>query len=194
MTDTTVKFGLLVSMFQAMLRDRTAAKKRKRFRTFLDRVYTGREYFSAVRLILPGLDRERGTYGLKESTLATCVVDALGLAKDSPDALRLVNWRKGGARSGANAGNFALIAAEVSFSLQTLFCAVLRIPSARNLESFRGLCPNVAGKYGLNGCFTSYLRRIIHCAHMVTCPFCQCFPPRFKLVFFELILEIFNGS
>ncbi|WOK95000.1 DNA ligase 4 isoform X2 [Canna indica] len=113
MTDTTVRFGLLVSMFQAMLRDRTAAKKRKRFRTFLDRVYTGREYFSAVRLILPGLDRERGTYGLKESTLATCLVEALGLAKDSPDAIRLVNWRKGGSRSGANAGNFALVSAEV---------------------------------------------------------------------------------
>ncbi|RWV82574.1 hypothetical protein GW17_00055912 [Ensete ventricosum] len=145
MTDATVKFGLLVSMFQAMLRDRTAAKKRKRFRTFLDRVYTGREFFSAVRLILPGLDRERGTYGLKESALATCVVDALGLAKDSPDALRLVNWRKGGARSGANAGNFALIAAEVSFSLQTLFCAVLRIRPPEILNHFVAFVPMSLG-------------------------------------------------
>ena len=113
MSDATVRFGLLVSMFQAMLRDRSAAKKRKRFRTFLDRVYTDRDYFSAVRLILPSLDRERGTYGLKESALANCLVDALGIAKDSDDALRLVNWRKGGARAGVNAGNFALIAAEV---------------------------------------------------------------------------------
>ncbi|THU64605.1 hypothetical protein C4D60_Mb01t28220 [Musa balbisiana] len=133
MTDTTVKFGLLVSMFQAMLRDRTAAKKRKRFRTFLDRVYTDREYFSAVRLILPGLDRERGTYGLKESTLATCVVDALGLAKDSPDALRLVNWRKGGSRSGANAGNFALIAAEVLQCRQGMVSGGLTIRELNNL-------------------------------------------------------------
>ncbi|KAG1326863.1 DNA ligase 4 [Cocos nucifera] len=100
-------------MFEAMARDRLAAKKRKRFRTLLDRVYTGRDYFSAVRLILPALDRERGSYGLKESALAAALVDALGLAKDSPDALRLINWRKGGARSGANAGNFALVAAEV---------------------------------------------------------------------------------
>ncbi|KAG1326864.1 putative DNA ligase 4 [Cocos nucifera] len=99
-------------MFEAMARDRLAAKKRKRFRTLLDRVYTGRDYFSAVRLILPALDRERGSYGLKESALAAALVDALGLAKDSPDALRLINWRKGGARSGANAGNFALVAAE----------------------------------------------------------------------------------
>ncbi|KAJ6808321.1 DNA ligase 4 [Iris pallida] len=114
MSDSTVRFGLLVSMFQAMLRDRSAAKKRKRFRTFLDRAYTGQDYFGAVRLLLPSLDRERGSYGLKESTLATCLVDALGIARDSEDALRLVNWRKGGARTGANAGNFSLVAAEVA--------------------------------------------------------------------------------
>ncbi|XP_073003706.1 putative DNA ligase 4 [Typha latifolia] len=113
MTDATIRFGLLVSMFQAMLRDRSAAKKRKRLRTFLDLVYTGQEFFSAIRLVLPSLDRERASYGLKESVLATCLVDALGLAKDSPDALRLVNWRRGGSRAGANAGNFALVAAEV---------------------------------------------------------------------------------
>ncbi|PKA52879.1 Putative DNA ligase 4 [Apostasia shenzhenica] len=113
MTEETVRFGLLCSMFQAMARDRSAAKKRKRFRTFLDRVYTGRDYFSAVRLILPGLDRDRGTYGLKESALAVALVDALGISRDSDDALRLINWRKGGARTGANAGNFALVAADI---------------------------------------------------------------------------------
>lgn len=46
--------------------------------------------------------------------LATCLVDALGMARDSEDALRLFNWRKGGsARAGPNAGNFSLIAREV---------------------------------------------------------------------------------
>ncbi|XP_020583982.1 putative DNA ligase 4 [Phalaenopsis equestris] len=113
MTDSTVRFGLLCSMFEAMVRDRSAAKKRKRFRTFLDLVYTGRDFFSAIRLILPSLDRERGTYGLKESALAAALVDALGISKDSEDALRLINWRKGGARTGANAGNFALVAADI---------------------------------------------------------------------------------
>ncbi|KAK1289637.1 DNA ligase 4 [Acorus calamus] len=112
MSDETVRFGVLCSMYQAILRDRTSAKKRKRFRTFLDKVYPSRDYFSAVRLILPSLDRERGTYGLKESTLAVCLVDALGIARDSEDALRLINWRKGGSRAGANAGNFALVAYE----------------------------------------------------------------------------------
>uniref|UniRef100_A0A0E0DI11 DNA ligase n=1 Tax=Oryza meridionalis TaxID=40149 RepID=A0A0E0DI11_9ORYZ len=110
----TVRFGLLVAMFQAMLRDRTAAKKRARLRALLDRAYGpgGRDdYFSALRLVLPGLDRERGSYGLKEAALASVLVDALGIAKDSPDAVRLTNWRRGGGFR--NAGNFALVAAEV---------------------------------------------------------------------------------
>lgn len=116
MSDETVRFSVVCAMFQAMLRDRSSAKKRKRLRTFLDRVFTARDrYFAALRLILPGLDRERGTYGLKEHALAACLVDALGISKDSEDAVRLVNWRKGGPRSGANAGNFSLIATEVIF-------------------------------------------------------------------------------
>ncbi|KAL6652074.1 hypothetical protein ACP70R_010999 [Stipagrostis hirtigluma subsp. patula] len=110
----TVRFGLLVAMFEAMSRDRTAWKKRGRLRVFLDRAYGpgGRDdYFSALRLVLPGLDRERGSYGLKEAALAAALVDALGIAKDSPDAVRLINWRRGG--GGRNAGNFSLVAAEV---------------------------------------------------------------------------------
>ncbi|KAJ6355003.1 hypothetical protein OIU77_005573 [Salix suchowensis] len=72
------------------------------------------DYFSAVRLILPNLDRERGTYGLKESVLSVSLIDALGMSRDSPDAFKLINWRKGGANAtGANAGNFSLVAAEV---------------------------------------------------------------------------------
>uniref|UniRef100_A0A0D9W947 DNA ligase n=1 Tax=Leersia perrieri TaxID=77586 RepID=A0A0D9W947_9ORYZ len=109
-----VRFGLLVAMFQAMSKDRTAAKKRGRLRVLLDSAYgdSGRDdYFSALRLVLPGLDRERGSYGLKEAALASALVDALGIAKDSPDAVRLTNWRRGG--SFRNAGNFALVAAEV---------------------------------------------------------------------------------
>ncbi|ONM14155.1 DNA ligase 4 [Zea mays] len=110
-----VRFGLLVAMFQAMSGDKSSAKKRGRLRAFLDRAYVpcgGRDdYFSALRLVLPGLDRERGSYGLKEAALAAVLVDALGIAKDSTDAVRLTNWRRGG--GGRNAGNFSLVAAEI---------------------------------------------------------------------------------
>ncbi|XP_062077386.1 DNA ligase 4 [Humulus lupulus] len=107
------KFSVLCSLFNWMLKSKTSAKKRSKFRKFLDNFCKSGDYFSAVRLILPNLDRERGSYGLKESVLATSLIDALGMARDSPDALRLINWRKGGAKTGASAGNFALVAVEV---------------------------------------------------------------------------------
>lgn len=109
------------------MRDRSSVKKRKHLRTFLDRVCTDQDYFSAIRLILPSLDRERGSYGLKEPVLAACLVDALGISKNSEDALRLINWRKGGTRAGANAGNFHLIAAEVKKEKKTMSHTLLRV-------------------------------------------------------------------
>ncbi|TYK03083.1 DNA ligase 4 isoform X3 [Cucumis melo var. makuwa] len=108
-----IKFAVLSSLFDWIQRSKSSAKKRSKFRKFLDTFCSPSHYFSAIRLILPSLDRERGTYGLKESVLATCLIDALGMSRDSDDALRLINWRKGGAKTGANAGNFALVAAEV---------------------------------------------------------------------------------
>ncbi|KAL5699598.1 DNA ligase (ATP) [Ranunculus cassubicifolius] len=112
--DQGVKLSVLCSMFNWMQRSKSSSKKRSKFRKFLDNFCkTPSDYFSAIRLILPSLDRERGSYGLKESVLANCLIDALGMAKGSEDAVRLINWRKGGAKTGANVGNFALVAAEV---------------------------------------------------------------------------------
>lgn len=115
MTDASVEFGVLCAMFEAIVRCKKTALKRKHIQTFLHHVYTGREYFSAMRLILPDLDKERANYGLKEAVLAKLLGDALGLSKDSEDAKKLVNWRKGGQRAGSNAGNFSMVAAEVKF-------------------------------------------------------------------------------
>lgn len=108
------KFSVLVSLFNWMQKSKSSAVKRSKFRKFLDSFCKPCDYFSSIRLILPSLDRERGTYGLKESVLATCLVDALGMSRDSEDAQRLFNWRRGGPRSGANAGNFAMVANEVA--------------------------------------------------------------------------------
>lgn len=105
--------SVLVSLFNWIQKTKPAAKKRSKFRKFLDTYCDSVDYFSALRLILPSLDRERGSYGLKESVLANCLIDALGMSKDSADAVRLINWRKGGAAP--NAGNFPMVAAEVCF-------------------------------------------------------------------------------
>lgn len=112
-TDTDTKFSVMCSLFTWMQKTKTSTKKRSKFRKFIDTYCKPCDYFSAIRLILPGLDRERGSYGLKESVLATCLVDAIGMSRESEDALRLFNWRKAGPRAGVNAGNFALVAAEV---------------------------------------------------------------------------------
>eukprot|EP00250_Pteridium_aquilinum_P005954 c15961_g4_i1 orf=3-815(-) len=114
MCDRTVQFSVLCSMLDAVARSKKPVLKRKHLCTFLDHVYTDHEFFSALRLILPGLDKERGTYGLKEAVLGKCIADALGLAKESEDAKKLLNWKKGG----SNAGNFPLVSAEVLYRRQ----------------------------------------------------------------------------
>eukprot|EP00850_Spirogloea_muscicola_P019235 SM000186S04153 [mRNA] locus=s186:138690:147447:- [translate_table: standard] len=113
MSDTTVHFSVLCDMLDAVLRNRKPLIKRKHLATFLDHVYTDHEFFSAMRLILPELDRERATYGLKEAVLAKHLTDALGLGKESEDAKKLLEWKTGGKRVGANSGKFPLVAAEV---------------------------------------------------------------------------------
>lgn len=131
-TDET-KFSVLCSLFNWMQKSKTSTLKRSKFRKFLDNFCKPANYFSAIRLILPSLDRERGSYGLKESVLATCLIDALGIARDSEDALRLINWRKGGAKTGANAGNFSLVAAEVLQRRQGLSSGGLTIKELNDL-------------------------------------------------------------
>ncbi|XP_030952468.1 DNA ligase 4 [Quercus lobata] len=132
MTEQT-KFSVVCSLFTWMQRSKSLAKKRSKFRKFLDTFCNPRDYFTAIRLVLPNLDRERGTYGLKESVLATCLIDALGMSRDSQDALRLLNWRKGGAQTGANAGNFPLVAAEVLQSRQGMASGGLTIKDVNDL-------------------------------------------------------------
>ncbi|XP_059460885.1 DNA ligase 4-like [Corylus avellana] len=130
---TETKFSVLCSLFTWMQRSKSSAKKSSKFRKFLDTFCHSGHYFSAIRLLLPSLDRERGTYGLKESVLATCLIDALGMSRDSHDALRLVNWRKGGAQTGANAGNFSLVAAEVLQRRQGMASGGLTIKDVNDL-------------------------------------------------------------
>ncbi|KAJ9141313.1 hypothetical protein P3X46_031861 [Hevea brasiliensis] len=145
MTDET-KFSVMVSLFEWIQKTKYATKKRSKFRKFLDTFCKPDDYFSAIRLILPSLDRERGSYGLKESVLATCLVDALAMSRESPDALRLFNWRKGGAKTGVNAGNFSLVAFEVLQSRQGMSSGGLTIKELNDLLDSLALSENRAEK------------------------------------------------
>ncbi|XP_075077721.1 DNA ligase 4 isoform X3 [Nicotiana tabacum] len=123
-----IKFSVMVSLFQWIQKSKSSAQKRSKFRKFLDAFCRKpQDNFAAMRLILPGLDRERGSYGLKEHVLATCLIDALAMSRDSDDARRLLNWRKGGPKTGSNAGNFSLVAAEVLQRRQGMASAGLTI-------------------------------------------------------------------
>ncbi|XP_038710852.1 DNA ligase 4 isoform X2 [Tripterygium wilfordii] len=133
MKGETTKVSVLVSLFNWMQRSKSSAKKRSKFRKFIDTFCDKTDYFTAIRLILPSLDRERGSYGLKESVLATCLIDALGISRDSPDALRLINWRKSGSTGGVNAGNFPLVAAEVLQRRQGMASGGLTIKELNDL-------------------------------------------------------------
>ncbi|XP_063357900.1 DNA ligase 4 [Cydia amplana] len=52
--------------------------------------------FPVMRLLLPALDRERGAYHLKETSLGSTLVRVLALPPTSPDALRLTSYRSVG--------------------------------------------------------------------------------------------------
>ncbi|KAL2652956.1 hypothetical protein R1flu_021084 [Riccia fluitans] len=133
MCDSTVEFSVLASLFDAVVRAKKGQLKRKHVRTFLDHVYTDHEFFSAMRLMLPNLDKERGNYGLKEAVLAKCLAEALCLSKESDDAQKLLHWRKGGTRAGSNAGNFSFVATEILCRRQRVTSTGLKIKDVNAL-------------------------------------------------------------
>ncbi|OAE29906.1 hypothetical protein AXG93_773s1460 [Marchantia polymorpha subsp. ruderalis] len=133
MCDETVEFSYLASMLDAVVRAKKGPLKRKHVRTFLDHVYTDHEFFSAMRLMLPNLDKERGNYGLKEAVLAKSLAEALCLSKDSEDAQKLLNWRKGGTRAGSNAGNFSFVATEILCRRQRVTSTGIKIKEVNDL-------------------------------------------------------------
>ncbi|GAB4853505.1 hypothetical protein Ancab_017696 [Ancistrocladus abbreviatus] len=141
-----IKFSDLCSLFDRMQRRKSWAQKRAKFRKFLDHFCKPGDYFGAIRLVLPALDRERGSYGLKEYVLATSLIDALGMARDSEDAVRPVNWRKGGAKTGNNVGNFALVAGEVLQHRLGMMSGGLTIKALNDLLDCLASSENRAGK------------------------------------------------
>eukprot|EP00794_Sanderia_malayensis_P017736 gene17736-19509_t len=66
-------------------------------------------FFPAMRMFLPALDKDRPSYGMKEVVLAKYYIDALGIAKESADAKKLLNY-KAPASARRDAGDFAAVA------------------------------------------------------------------------------------
>lgn len=86
-------FGVICDMFSAISSTHKRSIKRAALEKLLNKYrlfYT----YPMMRLILPHLDRDRQTYALKESKLAKLIIQILAIAKDSADALRMINWRQ----------------------------------------------------------------------------------------------------
>ncbi|RDD46321.1 DNA ligase 4 [Trichoplax sp. H2] len=66
-------------------------------------------FFSAMRLLLPQMDKERLAYGMKETALAKYYIDILSISKESPAAQKLMNYRAPAAAK-QDAGDFASVA------------------------------------------------------------------------------------
>ncbi|KAF7153916.1 hypothetical protein RHSIM_Rhsim01G0114900 [Rhododendron simsii] len=74
MCDET-KFSVVCSLFNWTQKAKSTAKKRSKLRKFLDTFCVRRgDYFGAVCLILPALDRHRGSYCLRESYVLTSII------------------------------------------------------------------------------------------------------------------------
>eukprot|EP00118_Oscarella_pearsei_P008725 m.46483 g.46483 ORF g.46483 m.46483 type:complete len:987 (+) comp33697_c0_seq3:313-3273(+) len=70
---------------------------------------TNDSFYAAMRLLLPHLDRERLSYGMKEVVLAKFYIEVLGIARESDDAQKLLKYRAP-RMAKQDAGDFASVA------------------------------------------------------------------------------------
>ncbi|KAI1444952.1 ATP-dependent DNA ligase [Annulohypoxylon stygium] len=68
----------------------------------------GNDFYPAMRLILPISDRDRGTYGLKESNIGRLLVKLMRIDRNSEDGYSLLHWKEPAQSATAHAaGNFS---------------------------------------------------------------------------------------
>jgi DNA ligase-4 len=90
--DHLMPFGVLCRRFEEIA---NMPEKSQRVGV-LERLWqslAGTDFFPFMRLILPQLDSQRATYGLRESKIARYYIDLLGLSHSSPDAERFKHWK-----------------------------------------------------------------------------------------------------
>ncbi|KAL2156306.1 hypothetical protein VTH82DRAFT_1051 [Thermothelomyces myriococcoides] len=68
------------------------------------RAEVGPDFYPAMRLILPDKDRDRGVYGLKESTIGKLLVKVMKIDRNSEDGYALMHWKLPGQAGGGGGG------------------------------------------------------------------------------------------
>ena len=86
-----VQFSTLCKYFEKLSEN----NKHKEKKAILDKIFLNckADLFQFMRLLLPQLDRERLTYGLKESKIAKHYIEILALPANCEDAQRLKKWK-----------------------------------------------------------------------------------------------------
>jgi DNA ligase-4 len=101
--EDSVQFDTVV-LFCEQLSKTTKHDKRRELITRMFATWRG-DKFLLMRLLLPHLDKERQSYGMKESVLARMYVDLLTIAVTSEHARQLLQWKR--PSSGHASGDFA---------------------------------------------------------------------------------------
>jgi DNA ligase-4 len=77
-----------------------------------------KDAYPLLRLLLPELDKERVTYGMKEKNIGRYYLKALAVGEDTEDGRRVGNYRNA-QYNRRNAGDFAAVVADVLRRRQT---------------------------------------------------------------------------
>ncbi|KAJ3206547.1 DNA ligase (ATP) [Dinochytrium kinnereticum] len=104
-------FATLAAFLDAVQKEKAVKSKRKRMSRFvkvslqLDDEWqeSGDDFYPVLRLLVPHLDKDRATYGIKDKTMAALYIDILSI-QGSADAESLINWKRPG--SGRVVGDF----------------------------------------------------------------------------------------
>ncbi|KAG0616397.1 hypothetical protein M758_5G112000 [Ceratodon purpureus] len=109
MGDLEVTWARVCNVLEGM----TTAPKRRRDRilgSLIDDAWACGDSFSVLRILVPERDKDRAHFQLKETSLAQCLMYALGLAPNSRDGRRLLNWKTS---AGSMSGDLSRLACQV---------------------------------------------------------------------------------
>ncbi|KAL4438716.1 hypothetical protein ABPG77_006320 [Micractinium sp. CCAP 211/92] len=106
LSPSELSFDTVCRLMNALRLTKSAMKKRDMLQKFIavNIEKQSHDAFSVFRLLLPGIDNKRGNYHLLEGKLASVLLKAANIDRNSPEGQAVREWRKPGSRS---AGNFA---------------------------------------------------------------------------------------
>eukprot|EP00004_Rigifila_ramosa_P018801 TRINITY_DN4719_c0_g1_i1.p1 TRINITY_DN4719_c0_g1~~TRINITY_DN4719_c0_g1_i1.p1 ORF type:complete len:896 (-),score=182.09 TRINITY_DN4719_c0_g1_i1:269-2956(-) len=129
-----VRFETLCRLLQRVSDAPGAIAKTRLLTEFYERVYRTDDTHPVMRLVVPELDRDRVTYGLKQSSIAKSYLEVLSIDAGSTNGKILLNWKNPtivGPRTAA--GDFAAVVQSVLENYISLPAGKLSIADVNDL-------------------------------------------------------------